>query len=569
MNTNEPIIDTLISDTDCAAIVPAKAESSRLPYKNFREVGGYPLFLQAVQYAYNEGVRPIVSTDSPDIIRICQERGIDYIREVVDASTLTNCVVGVLGAYPTLKYVALLQPTSPFRVPGMLRKMFMATIQHKKCHITTSMEKQLGVWGNKTRVIEHNRKQNLGPDKFFYAFDGNIITTTRELIVKHNSIWTDDIVPVVNVPVCSIDVDTAQDFHMVKLVASDTHYRLFVPSYVASVKKICICSNKHDLKRDYSKFVDSCDVVARVNKMENVNTGLAGTRTDVAFVRTITLYHEASYDEKHIDLLREIPLVYSMPSSNDERLMYFQNYGALTVPGLYELEPFSMLTCGIVELLVTFPNAHVYVLGDTKTAVRMIRETSSDDDVTTHLADAGKITFILEEELPDTCQGQFSLPIEVKIEDNMRGTEHSELKEQIDSVLKKTDLNVAAAIAMRKDNEKKIYEAEILKANKKSSEKDNLKLRLLREAPKEGALKFMEHYVWKDYVYVYDFYVVRKTSKEVGQYKILNDVNGEVYMVDWFNGTRDYFRHTTPESNLSGKLSILADYDPLDTAKKD
>ena len=36
-------------------------------------------------------------------------------------------------------------------------------------------------------------------------------------------------------------------------------------------KKIVIVSNKRDHDKDYSGFVDSCDVVVRVNKLDNID----------------------------------------------------------------------------------------------------------------------------------------------------------------------------------------------------------------------------------------------------------------------------------------------------------
>ena len=78
------------------AIIPAKKYSERCPGKNLRKFNNIPLFLYSVQYAINEGITPVVSTDSEEIMNICYARGIQVVKEKVNDSSMCNCIQKVL-----------------------------------------------------------------------------------------------------------------------------------------------------------------------------------------------------------------------------------------------------------------------------------------------------------------------------------------------------------------------------------------------------------------------------------------------------------------------------------------
>jgi len=59
------------------AIIPARKDSKRLPGKNFKELGGLPLFTHSVNYGrINSEIidEIIISTDDPIIIHIAKKR---------------------------------------------------------------------------------------------------------------------------------------------------------------------------------------------------------------------------------------------------------------------------------------------------------------------------------------------------------------------------------------------------------------------------------------------------------------------------------------------------------------
>ena len=62
------------------AIIPAKLDSKRLKHKNIREIGGKPMFLHSVDYAYASryGVEVIVSSESDHVEEICNQHEVRF-----------------------------------------------------------------------------------------------------------------------------------------------------------------------------------------------------------------------------------------------------------------------------------------------------------------------------------------------------------------------------------------------------------------------------------------------------------------------------------------------------------
>lgn len=82
-------------------------------------------------------------------------------------------------------------------------------------------------------------------------------------------------------------------------------------------KKICIVSNKRDHKNNLSKFIDSCDIVIRVNKMDNITTGKVGKKLDLACVWVNKSYIKFDKKERNVELLKTVPLLYVIGTSID------------------------------------------------------------------------------------------------------------------------------------------------------------------------------------------------------------------------------------------------------------
>lgn len=116
--------------------------------------------------------------------------------------------------------------------------------------------------------------------KFFYFFDGNINAITQKHFQESGTLFDNDSRPYLNDFPCCLQIDTEEEWKLLARLSGNEEYQGLLASE-GREKRICIVSNKRNLKRNYSAFVDSCDKIMRVNKMDNLNSGLAGTRTDI------------------------------------------------------------------------------------------------------------------------------------------------------------------------------------------------------------------------------------------------------------------------------------------------
>lgn len=108
-------------------LVPARAASKRLPGKNREALGGVALWRRAVHCALAAGLIPAVSSDDDEVLSEARIRGVFVIPRPADlARDDTPMLPVVLHAVDTLEdpeldmefdAVAVLQPTSPFRMP--------------------------------------------------------------------------------------------------------------------------------------------------------------------------------------------------------------------------------------------------------------------------------------------------------------------------------------------------------------------------------------------------------------------------------------------------------------------
>lgn len=119
---------------DVLVVVPARGGSKRLPGKNIKQLAGIPLIAHTARFIAAEGLldRAVLSTDSEEIRQAAGEFGLaaPFMRpaELATDSATTGAVIrhalewelAATGRMSTL--VAVLQPTSPIRRPGILRE---------------------------------------------------------------------------------------------------------------------------------------------------------------------------------------------------------------------------------------------------------------------------------------------------------------------------------------------------------------------------------------------------------------------------------------------------------------
>lgn len=130
--------------------------------------------------------------------------------------------------------------------------------------------------------------------------------------------------------------------------------------------KICIVANKRDLKENYSNFVDSCDIVVRINKMDNLHSGLAGTKTDIVFTTTCGDYFKYSRKFRNVDVLRKAEVFFT-PQKDYIIKQYvnrecIKNYHILKPDS--KTERWTTTSKAVRFFAEKFPNEHIYFLGD-------------------------------------------------------------------------------------------------------------------------------------------------------------------------------------------------------------
>lgn len=196
------------------AIIPAKGHSDAIPHKNMEDLGGMPLFWHSVRYARAEGVEPIVSTDDPEIKCYAQQRGCRVVNEVVDDSSMINCVRQVFDQVDTQRY-AILQPTSPLRHPGLLERM---AGMNAPCAFTAQRIKIVGRMGNK--MVVQGRRQDASD--MLLQFDGSILTGTRQM-AEQGCLFAPDAVPVEQRIPYTLQVDHPEDLNIIRQLYEHFH----------------------------------------------------------------------------------------------------------------------------------------------------------------------------------------------------------------------------------------------------------------------------------------------------------------------------------------------------------
>lgn len=103
---------------DIVAVIPARANSKRIPNKNIRLLNNHPLVYYAIKNALTSKyiTRIIVTTDSNEVEIITRQLGVECIQRkselCQDETTLDPVIYDAVSELPC-DYVVTLQPTTP------------------------------------------------------------------------------------------------------------------------------------------------------------------------------------------------------------------------------------------------------------------------------------------------------------------------------------------------------------------------------------------------------------------------------------------------------------------------
>lgn len=214
-------------------IIPARGGSKRLLRKNMRLLGGVPLIVHTFRFLESEGLlqQGIVSTDDADIAACASAFGlrVPFIRPLElssDEATTLAVVLHALEHHRADKcaepeYVGVLQPTSPFRRPGLLmnaieeletNRFTSSVIAMSKLHVSANFVFRSAAEG--IAPLCHDAVNAMVPT-------GSVYVSRTDALRSQASLFATPVIPLmVSGPEC-IDIDTEDDFRIAEALVAN------------------------------------------------------------------------------------------------------------------------------------------------------------------------------------------------------------------------------------------------------------------------------------------------------------------------------------------------------------
>lgn len=219
-----------------AALVPARSGSKGLPGKNTAEVGGRSLLRRAVDLGLGcSGVdRVLVSSDDAEILRLAREAGAEpWPRPpelARDDTPMISVITQVLTDLTDVEILVLLQPTSPLRRGEDVEACLAALGAGAPSSATVTRLEHPLEWCMRLddgQALEPvlgwdavaARRQDAND---VYRLNGAVYAARRDWILSQGRLVGPGTVGVPMPAERSIDVDTALDLALARLLAGDS-----------------------------------------------------------------------------------------------------------------------------------------------------------------------------------------------------------------------------------------------------------------------------------------------------------------------------------------------------------
>lgn len=180
-------------------LIPARAGSLGVVAKNKLQIGPWPLYYHSVETAKATGLfrqdQILVSSDDNEILAHAEKNGATPIRRpyelATDAASTESVMLHALLSLPAgVKYMILLQPTSPIRLPGTLQRCMEKMDSPDFDSLLTVTEFDLhwkrGAdcfgWVPSYNVVNRPRRQEFKEDDILCYENGNIYITPVEVL---------------------------------------------------------------------------------------------------------------------------------------------------------------------------------------------------------------------------------------------------------------------------------------------------------------------------------------------------------------------------------------------------
>lgn len=212
-------------------IIPARANSKRLPRKNMRLLGNIPLIQYSIDYALNnfKADEIWVNSDDKEIIEFAKTKGINTLVRpdilALDSTSTVDVLKFQINYFKDnnidCNSIILLQPTNPFRSNDLLSlaiKKFESSNRNSLATFSIH-EKKIGKINSDfftpTNYIPGQRSQDL--EKAY--FENGLLYITKCNSILLGEIITKDVYPLVcNDIESSVDIDYLEDFVFAEFV---------------------------------------------------------------------------------------------------------------------------------------------------------------------------------------------------------------------------------------------------------------------------------------------------------------------------------------------------------------
>lgn len=206
-------------------IIPARANSKRLPGKNMKLLGGKPLIQHSIDSALkNFSNKDIwVNSDDREILEFADKKGIMTLLRPDELATDFSTIVDVLKHHVNYfkknkiacDAIILLQPTNPFREDSLFKEALNCFQKSQRNSLATFSvsEKKLGkienVFFKPTNYLPGQRSQDL--EKLY--FENGLLYVIKVDSILDGKVITDDVYPLIyNTLESSVDIDYLNDF---------------------------------------------------------------------------------------------------------------------------------------------------------------------------------------------------------------------------------------------------------------------------------------------------------------------------------------------------------------------
>lgn len=198
------------------AIIPV-SDNSSVNSEATRPFSPEPLFLLAARYAVEEGFTPLVCTNNKNITEICHKENIQSFLINGEEAATPDGITKVLDSIHALVF-AVLNPVSPFRKRGLLRKMLDSINKgNSSSCLTVRKVKFIGFSGND---YYENYDENSNTPGYFYYFDDNITVTSTASFRRSRKIFNEQSLAFINTfPYC-LKIESETEFKVLKHLLS-------------------------------------------------------------------------------------------------------------------------------------------------------------------------------------------------------------------------------------------------------------------------------------------------------------------------------------------------------------